>query len=84
MRYYFHFVSKDDEIPDVEGVDLPDLRAAHCHALRIIHQTAPFIPEGPDWRGWRIEVARERSENILTVLFPASPTASVHQAAMAS
>jgi len=84
MRYYFHFVSRDDQIPDVEGVDLPNLRAAHRHALRLIHQTAPFIPDGPDWRGWRIEVACERTEKILTVLFPACATASVHQTAMES
>ncbi len=84
MRYYFQFTSKGERIPDLEGVDLPDLRAAHRHSLRLIHQTAPFIPDGPDWRGWRIDVAGEGGEKILTVLFPVGSTAFVHQAAMAS
>lgn len=84
MRYYFHFASKDDLVPDHEGVDLTNLSAAHRHAVRIIHQTAPFIPDGPDWRGWRIEVASERCEQILLVLFPVRSKASGYQAAIAS
>jgi hypothetical protein len=46
MRYFFHFASKDDLVADAEGVDLPDLRAAHRHALRLIHQTGPSFQTG--------------------------------------
>jgi hypothetical protein len=84
MRYYFHFASKDVVVADAEGVNLPDLRAAHRHALRVIHQTRPLIPNGPVWHGWRIEVASERREERLTVLFPVRSTASVYRAALAS
>jgi len=57
MRFYFNFLPHDkDEILDFEGVELKDWLAAHRHAVRIVKQTVPFIPEGPDWRGWRIQV----------------------------
>src|SRR5829696_7778306 len=72
MRFYFDFLSHDnDEILDCEGVELVDWLAAHCHAMRIVKQTVPFIPEGPDWRGWRIEVTDESRMHVLSVLFHA-------------
>jgi hypothetical protein len=60
MRFYFNFLPHDkNEILDFEGVELKDWLAAHRHAVRIVKQTVPFIPEGPDWRGWRIQVTDE-------------------------
>ena len=71
MHFYFNFISRDnDEILDCEGVDLTDSRAAHRHAVRIVKQTVPFIPEGPDC-GWRIEVTDESRRHVLSVLFRA-------------
>jgi hypothetical protein len=69
MRFYFNFLSHDnDEILDCEGVELVDWLAAHRHAVRIVNQTAPFIPEGPDGRGWRIQVTDESRTHVLSVL----------------
>ena len=71
MRFYFDFLSHDnEEIHDGEGVKLADWLAAHRHAVQIVTQTIPFIPEGPDWRGWRIKVTDENRTHLLTVLFP--------------
>jgi hypothetical protein len=73
MRFFFDFVSRDDqEILDCEGVELADWRAAHRHAIRIVEQTVPFIPEGPDRRGWRIQVTDGNRRHLLSVLFLAA------------
>jgi hypothetical protein len=73
MRFYFDFLSHDnDEIRDSEGVELANWLAAHRHAIRIVKQTVPFIPDGPDWRGWRIQVTDESRRQVLSVLFHAS------------
>jgi len=68
---FFDFLSVEERVPDGEGVELTDLRAAHLHASRIIQQTMPFIADGPDWRGWVVDVRDEREGHVLTVLFPA-------------
>src|SRR3954470_6572694 len=74
MRFYFDFLShENDEILDCEGVELADWLAAHRHAIRIVKQTVPFIPDGPDWRGWRIQVTDESRRQVLSVLFHAPP-----------
>ena len=72
MRFYFDFLSHDnEEICDCEGVELANWLAAHRHAIRIVKQTVPFMPEGPDWRGWRIQVTDESRRHVLSVLFHA-------------
>jgi hypothetical protein len=72
MRFYFDFLSHDnDEIRDCEGVELANWLAAHRHAMRIVEQTVHFIPDGPDWRGWRIQVKDESGRHVLSVLFHA-------------
>ena len=52
-------------------MELVDWLAAHRHAVRIVKQTVPFMPEGPDWRGWRIQVTDESRRHVLSVLFHA-------------
>jgi hypothetical protein len=71
-RYYFHFVSKDEFIPDYDGVVLEDLKVAHGHAMRLILQTVRAMPS-EDFRHWHVEVADESQFVALTVLFPAPP-----------
>ena len=72
MRFYFDFLPRDnDEIRDCEGVELANWLAAHRHAIRIVKQTVPFIPDAPDWRGWRIQVTDESRRQVLSVLFHA-------------
>jgi hypothetical protein len=73
MRFFFDFLSQNNEnIADCEGVELADWRAAHRHAIRIVQQAIPFIPEGPDRRGWRIQVTDASRRHVLSVLFPAA------------
>jgi hypothetical protein len=71
-RYFFHFVSKDDFIPDYDGAVLSGLKAAHGHAVRLVAQTLPILAD-EDPRHWKIEIADERQFVLLTVLFPAPP-----------
>jgi hypothetical protein len=72
LRYFFHFASKDDFVPDYDGVILDDLKAAHQHAIGLVWQTFPLM-RGEDLRHWRLEVADESQLVHLTVLFPAVP-----------
>jgi hypothetical protein len=74
-RYFFHFVSRDDFIPDYDGVILDDLRIAHRHAMRLVSQTLPVLGDD-DPRDWKIEIADERQFVLLTVIFPLRPTFS--------
>jgi hypothetical protein len=74
-RYFFHFVSPQESVPDAEGVELRDPRAAHLHAIKLVQQTMPFIADGPDWRGWVIDVRDGDRRSVLTVLFPAKRSA---------
>jgi hypothetical protein len=71
-RYFFHFVSKEDFIPDYEGVALPNLKAAHQHAMRLVGHTIAALAD-EDLRLWMIEIADERQCVVLTVLFPLTP-----------
>jgi len=72
MRFYFDFLSHNEEISDHEGVELSDWLTAHGHAVQIVKQTAPYLPEGSDWRGLRIQVRDECRRHVLSVLFPAA------------
>ena len=79
-RYSFHFVSKEDFIPDYDGVVLENLlKAAHGHAMRLVAQTAPALRD-EDLRHWTIEIADERQCIVLTVLFPVAPPPPPRQA----
>src|SRR4051794_694219 len=69
MRFYFDFLSHNEEIRDCEGVELVDWLAAHRHAVQIVKQTVPFLPKDSDWRGWRIQVRDECRRHVLSVLF---------------
>jgi hypothetical protein len=72
MRFYFEFLSHDEEITDFEGVELADWLTAHHHAVQIVKRTVPFLPEGSEWRGLRIQVRDECRRHVLSVLFPAA------------
>ena len=72
MRFYFDFLSHNEEIRDCEGVELADWLTAHRHAVQIVKQTVPFLPKGLDWRGLRIQVRDECRRHVLSVLFPAA------------
>ena len=69
MRFYFDFLSHDnDEILDCEGVELVDWLGRPSPRRPDCLLTVPFIPEGPDGRGWRIQVTDESRKHVLSVL----------------
>ena len=72
MRFYFDFLSHNEEIRDCEGLELADWLTAHRHAVQIVKQTVPFLPKGLEWRGLRIQVRDECGRYVLSVLFPSS------------
>src|SRR3954471_24947589 len=83
-RYLFHFALAHDFVPDSEGVELSDIKAAHRHALRLVQQTLRFFRKGAEWRGWIIEIADVEGNRVLTVLFPAVPERDLYRAAWRS
>src|SRR5215216_353914 len=71
-RYHFHFASRGGEqVPDPEGLELDDLRAAHHHAIKLIRRTALFTSRRWNAREWSVQVVDiDRRGSLLTVLFP--------------
>ena len=69
-RYFFLFSSGKDCVPDNVGTELPNLKAAHLHAVELIDKTMRFMSDVSDWRGWRIVVTDGTEQPLLTVLFP--------------
>lgn len=71
-RYFFHFASRSERVPDPDGVELGGLSAAHGYAMRLVRTTVAALAEGEDWRSWRIEIEDAAHRRVLTVLFPAA------------
>lgn len=69
-RYFFHFASQSDRVPDFEGVELDTLPAAHRHALRLVRETVAMVADPEGWRSWRVEIDDAARRRVLTVLFP--------------
>ena len=69
-RYLFHFSSGKESVPDNVGTELPNLKAAHLHAVELIDKTVRFMSDVSDRRGWRIVVMDATEQPLLTVLFP--------------
>ena len=68
--YFIHFTSADDRYEDLEGVDLPDDKAACDYAIL---DARYLMDEGfvdrSDWPGWRVEVADETGRQLLALTF---------------
>ena len=82
-RYFFHFSTATELIPDDKGTMLSDLKRAHDHGLTLIQKVLPAL-QNEDLRQWRIEVSGEDDRERLTILFPAranavAPSAPRHQ-----
>jgi hypothetical protein len=71
-RYLFRFSSGKEFVPDNVGTELPNLTAAHLHAVELIDKTVRFMSDVSDWPGWRIVVTDATEQPLLTVLFPRS------------
>ncbi len=66
-RYYFHVRNGPSVDQDHDGMDLPDLEAAHAEALRTASELLGEVPGfGPQTM---IEVTDEAGRMVLTVPF---------------
>jgi uncharacterized protein DUF6894 len=55
--YFFNLVNGSDSIPDLDGIEVEDLRAAveQAHeAVKELLREKPFA--NAHWRGWRLEI----------------------------
>ena len=56
-RYFFDLTNGTDTIPDPDGLDLPDLKAAIMQAHLAIAELQQEDPAfGREWHGWRLEI----------------------------
>jgi hypothetical protein len=69
-RFYFH-LRNDMDVDDEEGMELPDLKAAHVRAEQYaLDMSAASVLEHKKINlHHRIEVVNEQSEHVLTVEF---------------
>jgi hypothetical protein len=56
MLYYFNISLNGTEVPDLEGLDLPDLDLVQRHALRLADELAREVPDPGQTTGNVIEV----------------------------
>lgn len=75
-RYHFN-VHDGFDLPDPEGSDLPDLRAARIEAVRyagsLLHDHAVTFWDHDDWR---MEVTDEAGLILFSLIFVASDSAA--------
>ena len=68
--YYFHMTNGLRAFRDYEGVELPDLKAAHCHALANAQHVMKQDRSGSeDWSDWTFEITDGEGRYVLTVPF---------------
>lgn len=70
MAYFFHLTEGDKVISDLDGLDLPDLRAAESVALKSIGElVAEAVAKGERNYQGTIHVEDDRGRNLLTLNF---------------
>jgi hypothetical protein len=69
-RYYFH-LHNDADVPDEEGIELPDLEAARAHGVRCARFTFAEVvkDEGHVVLHHRIDIEDEHQRVLDTVYF---------------
>ena len=70
-QFFFHFSCERVVIRDNEGCVFSDLRAAHRHALLLIHKLV--LLDEADWEGWSVRITDANDRSKLSVLFPCAP-----------
>src|SRR5215471_5059471 len=80
-RFYFHLSAADEDFRDEIGCELVDLSAAHFRAVKLADRVimlSAFSSCVPDFRRWKVRVADDRKNTVLTVIF--SGPSNVHRA----
>jgi hypothetical protein len=70
--FYFHLATPVGHFHDGTGCDLPDLAAAHFKAIKAAQwmmMRSGLAEDELEWRGWSFEVADDRQQSRLRVLF---------------
>jgi hypothetical protein len=68
-QFFFHLSSKEEFLPDLDGVELTDLSDAHRRAVRLIDQVTSVLDREQEWPGWTIMITDEADRSVLTVVF---------------
>lgn len=68
VRLYFHLVSDDATIRDLEGVEVDNIDQALAEALRAVDEIRGEDPAAArDWSGWSIHIADASGQVVLSV-----------------
>jgi hypothetical protein len=68
-RYYFHARCPNRWVPDVKGINLDSVQAAHDLAIQIVRDITGGRHGFPIASGWTIEIADQEQQSILTMPF---------------
>jgi plasmid stability protein len=69
-KFYFHLRAGDKLTPDEEGVELPDVSAAHCEAIEAARELlAEAIRDGKPEVPEAFVIADESGRELDTVMF---------------
>jgi hypothetical protein len=70
---FFHFVARDEWVPDEAGHQCNDLPDAHRHAMRLISFVHLASPRVQDEKRWVIRIVDEYGRLALAVVVPRAP-----------
>ncbi|HEY0567463.1 MAG TPA: hypothetical protein VGD13_04925 [Xanthobacteraceae bacterium] len=65
-RYFFHLVSSDHVLPDDQGIELAELKAAHGHGLKLQQQIRAYAEDFTT--DWRVKVSDASGATPLVIL----------------
>jgi uncharacterized protein DUF6894 len=92
--YFFHLSFGHRIVPDDEGVELPNRRAARAEALAVIRDLSnPEVPGNPRrWASWFLLVADEKGQFLrmpirhpaLEIVAPDAPTPDAQESELKS
>ena len=83
--YFFHITNGTRAFRDPEGVELPDVRAAHDYALADAHDMMRRDRSGcEDWSAWTFEITDEFGRYALTVPFSEAEDGGNHNGTKAA
>jgi hypothetical protein len=68
-KFFFHVSTKETQLTDERGRNLPCLEAAHEHAYLQVRRLIARLP-ADETVGWRVSVMDEHGDVPLVVLFP--------------
>ena len=68
-RYYFHARGPNRWVPDVKGIDLASVQAAHDLAIQIVRDITGSRLGFPTASTWTIEITDQDQQSIFTMPF---------------